>query len=122
MAKMGRPKKEIDQNQFEKLCQFFCTLDDIAGFFDCSQDTIERWCKETYDETFAEVYKKRSGIGRISLRRWQYQAAERGNTAMLIWLGKQHLNQKDKTEIGGDELRPIVLKYNLDDCDDEKPE
>ena len=29
----------------------------------------------------------------------QWKAAERGNTSMLIWLGKQILGQSDKQEI-----------------------
>ena len=58
MAKMGRPRKEIDQDQFKKMCGLQCTLAEIAGFFDCSEDTIERWCKKTFHTTFAEAFKK----------------------------------------------------------------
>jgi hypothetical protein len=94
MATMGRPKKEIDQTQFENLCGLQCTLNEIASFFQCSEDTIERWCKRTYDETFAETYKKHSGQGKISLRRSQFRLAET-NASMAIWLGKQYLHQKD---------------------------
>ena len=28
----------------------------------------------------------------------QWQAAEGGNTSILIWLGKQYIGQKDKAE------------------------
>lgn len=99
MAKMGRPRKSIDKESFEKLCGLFCTLEDIAAFFNCSEDTIERWCKRTYKETFADVYKKRSSAGRTSLRRWQFQAAEKGNTSMLIFLGKNYLGQADNVHV-----------------------
>ena len=54
---MGRPRIEIDQKQFESLCGLQCTLAEIASFFQCSEDTIERWCKRTYDITFADAYK-----------------------------------------------------------------
>ncbi len=93
--KGGRPRKEIDKKMFESLCGMFCTLDDIADFFDCSQDTIERWCKRTYDEGFADTYKRKSSAGRRSLRRWQFEAASKGNTSMLIFLGKNYLGQAD---------------------------
>lgn len=99
---MGRPRKEINLDQFEQLCQLQCTLDEIAGFFHVSKDTIERRIAEHYvDEdgnprTFADVRKEYSAGGLISLRREQYASAvQRGNTAMLIWLGKQHLGQLD---------------------------
>ena len=98
MAKMGRPKKEINQETFEKLCGIMCTLEEIAGVFNCSEDTIERWCKETYKETFAETSKRLQGTGKSSLRRMQFKLAER-SAAMAIWLGKQYLGQKDTVEI-----------------------
>lgn len=91
---MGRPQKEIDQKQFENLCGLQCTLAEIANFFDCSEDTIERWCKRTYSDSFAESFKKHSGKGKISLRRAQFRLAEK-NAAMAIFLGKQYLHQKD---------------------------
>ena len=122
--RMGRPKIEIDQEEFEKLCGLFCTLEDIAAFFNCSPDTIERWCKRTYKETFADIYKKKSQIGRTSLRRWQMQAAAKGNTSMLIFLGKNYLGQCDtiRTESKADgKLADLIdgLKEPLDDIYEE---
>jgi hypothetical protein len=40
-------------------------------------------------------------VGRMSLRRKQWKAAEDGNTTMLVWLGKQYLGQSDKSEVTG---------------------
>lgn len=96
--KIGRPLKEIDKAQFEKLCNLQCTLLEIAGFFNCSDDTIERWCKRTYKTNFAECFKTFSQGGKISLRRTQFKLAER-SAAMAIFLGKQYLGQTDKTEM-----------------------
>jgi len=92
---MGRPKIEINWEEFDKLCGLLCTLEDIAGYFNCSEDTIERRCKEELGETFAEDYKQRCSKGRVSIRRQQMRVAMDGNPAMLIWLGKQHLGQKE---------------------------
>ena len=90
----GRPRKEIDNKIFENLCGLQCTLEEIAGAFDCSPDTIERWCKREYNEPFAEVYKKHSAKGKTSLRRTQFKLAEK-SAAMAIFLGKNYLGQKD---------------------------
>lgn len=98
MARTGRPKIQIDKDQFEKLCAIMCTLDDIAGFFDCSPDTIENWSKRTYQTTFSDIYKKKSSMGKVSLRRKQYEVALGGNVSMLIWLGKQQLGQRDNLD------------------------
>lgn len=95
---MARPVKEINKEQFESLCNLQCTIEEIAGFFKCNKDTINAWCKRTYNEGFSETYKKYSQNGKISLRRYQYRLAEK-NASMAIWLGKQWLGQTDKQEV-----------------------
>jgi len=118
MAKMGRPQKEIDQKQFEKLCGLQCPLHEIASWFECSEDTIERWCKRTYSMTFADAYKIHSAQGKISLRRFQFKQAER-STAMAIWLGKQWLDQKEQMVIDAN-IKPEVIKEIEDMVFDEE--
>ena len=96
MAKMGRPQKEINKDQFEELCKMQCTLDEIAGFFKCSPDTIQRFCEREYNDTFANTHIKYAQEGKISLRRAQLKSALAGNVTMQIWLGRQLLGQTDK--------------------------
>lgn len=109
MARTGRPKKEIDAEQFKGLCNIQCTLPEIAGWFKCSEDTIERWCKRELKQTFAEAYKMYSVGGKISLRRSQFRMAE-SNVTMAIWLGKQYLGQKDVIEQVTDSESIDILK------------
>lgn len=112
MAKMGRPPIEINKEMFEKLCSIQCTEEEIAGVFDCSIDTINRWCKKTYDTTFADIYKKKSASGKMSLRRWQFDTAKRGNATMQIWLGRQYLGQTDKREYEDTGDRNITINVS----------
>lgn len=95
--KGGRPRKEIDKDFFENLCGLQCTKEEVASFFDCSEDTIERFCKREYGESFAVVFSKKRERGKISLRRTQWKLAEKSAT-MAIFLGKQYLDQSDKIE------------------------
>ena len=95
---MARPNIPIDKEQFEKLCGLQCTKEEIASYFNCSEDTIERWCGKTYGESFAVVFKQKRATGRISLRRAQFRMAEK-NPVMAIWLGKQYLGQTEKQEV-----------------------
>lgn len=97
MAKTGRPRKEIDQNQFESLCGLQCTLEEICGWFGITDKTLNSWCKKTYNKTFSDVFKEKRSTGKISLRRHQWRLAEK-NANMAIWLGKQYLGQKDQVE------------------------
>ena len=97
MARTGRPRKEINQKLFENLCGIQCTEVEICAALECSEDTLNRWCKRTYKATFAETYKSKSQMGKSSLRRMQFKLAEK-SASMAIWLGKQYLGQKDQVE------------------------
>lgn len=103
---MGRPQKKIDSSVVQKLAMIMCTMNEIASVVGCSVDTLER--------RFADIIKEGQNKGKTSLRRWQYQAAEKGNTAMLIWLGKQHLGQSEKQEQIINTTKPIVLAYSAE--------
>jgi hypothetical protein len=102
---MGRPKKDIDVVQLEKLAALGCTTKEIAAFFEVSVDTIDR--------RFADKLAKGREMLKIKLRRIQMQIAERGSAAMAIFLGKNLLDQVDKIEHSGDDSNPITLNYKL---------
>lgn len=89
--KGGRPKKELDERQIRELARIHCTMEEIAAVMGCSVDTLER--------RFADTIKEERNFGKSSLRRWQFKAASGGNSALLIWLGKQYLGQRDKEDI-----------------------
>lgn len=113
MSKMGRPRKEINQKEFEKLCGLQCTKEEIASFFEMNMDTLESRIKEIYGQTFSEVFRQKKGIGKISLRRKQWRIADK-SASMAIFLGKNLLGQKDKQEIDQTHNGAITLAYNLD--------
>lgn len=98
---MARPLKEIDKNEFEKLCGLQCTKEEICAFFDLTDKTLENWCKRTYKAGFSEVFRQKRGLGKISLRRAQFKLAKK-NASMAIFLGKQYLGQRDQpdTDVG----------------------
>lgn len=96
-AKRGRPPKELDKKQFEKLCALQATLEEIAGFFDCDENTVNAWCNRVYNADFSVVFKSKSAQGKLSLRRTQFKLAEK-SAAMAIFLGKNMLGQTDKIE------------------------
>ena len=93
---MARPRKEINKDYFENLCWLQCTKEEISRFFSCSEDTIERWCKREYKQGFADVYKKHSAGGKISLRRAMLKTAvEKENPTMQIWLSRNWLGMSE---------------------------
>lgn len=153
----GRPEIPIDWESFDKLCALQCTEEEIASFFKCSIDTICRRCHEKHGVSFAEYRGQKSGEGKISLRRIQYQTAtgtparppvyarnaqgalERDrkgnpivldpgapekapNPTMLIWLGKQYLNQSDREDIKVEstERRHVTIQWTVKTAEGEK--
>lgn len=105
---MARPRKEIDQKQFENLCGLQCTLEEICGWFDVTDKTLDGWCKRTYHASFSEVFKQKRGAGKISLRRSQWRLAEK-NATMAIFLGKQFLGQRDSVDVAVTDAKGIAL-------------
>ena len=102
---MARPKKyNIDTEQVEKLASFGCTNIEIGSFFGCSPDLLEK--------SYSEFLTKGRDKGKIRLRQLQWKAAEAGSHTMLIWLGKQILNQSDKKEL---ELTKPISEINFDE-------
>ena len=96
--KGGRPKKyDIDPEEVFKLASYGCTNTEIADFFGCSKDLISK----SYS---TNVLKGRTDLKK-RLRKAQIDSACAGNPTMLIWLGKQMLNQTDRQEI--EHIRPI---------------
>ena len=98
---------KIDRKQFEQLCQMQCTETEIMAWFDVSKPTLVSWCKENYGTDFLTIYEQKKQGGRIALRRYQLQQAEK-NPTMAIWLGKQYLNQKDNVEVEHDMKNGIL--------------
>lgn len=119
--KGGRPPKEIDQNQFENLCQMQCTNDEICAWFNVTDKTLSNWCKRTYGKSFSDVYTEKRKLGHISLRRAQFQLAKK-SAAMGIWLGKQYLGQKDVIEqnVNSASQIEIIAKEIMGDEDEPK--
>lgn len=86
---MARPKKEIDYALAEKLSAIMCSQEEIANILEVSVRTLQR------DAEFCRVFKKGQDKGKMGLKRKQFEVANKGNTAMLIWLGKNYLGQKE---------------------------
>ena len=101
MSQRGRPRVEIEKRTFEKLCGLHCTKEEIADFFECDADTLNAWCKREYKKNFSVVFREKRAHGNISLRRKQWDLAEK-SPAMAIFLGKQYLGQSDKVEVTED--------------------
>ena len=98
--KGGAPKKAIDYDMLDKLCAIMCTGEECAEMLGIDYDTLNNRLKEDVSVGFSDYFKRKSTKGKVSLRRSQFLAATEDNSVpMMIWLGKQHLGQTDKSLI-----------------------
>jgi hypothetical protein len=105
----GRPPKEINLDLVQDLARIHCTDAEIANICKVSQETFTR---RKRDPAFAELLEQARDEGKASLRRLQWQAAQNGNSALLIFLGKNILRQRDKTveeerDVAADKAREL---------------
>ena len=96
---MGRPKIQIDWDQLDKLCHIQATKEEIVNFLEVSIDILDARIKEKHSVSFSTYYNQKASGGKMSLRRKQFTTATGGNVTMLIWLGKQYLDQADKKDL-----------------------
>lgn len=82
--------------ELQKLAAVGSPPSELARFFGVSEGWIVQQLKQ--DGPPKDVYEAADSDGVLALRLAQQQAALSGDTAMLKWLGKQRLGQKDKTE------------------------
>ncbi len=104
-----RPDRQakIDMKVVEGMAGVGATNCEIADFLAVSEALIRKRCD-------AILTKSRSGL-KMRLRKAQINAALGGNPAMLIWLGKQMLEQKDKSDLtsGDKPLLPQLISVRL---------
>ena len=94
--KNGPPLKKIDYKTLDKLCNIHCTGEECAAILGIDYDTLNNRLGDDGHVGFSEYFKKKSANGKASLRRKQIEVALSGNTTMLVWMGKQQLDQKDQ--------------------------
>lgn len=104
---MGRKKIIIDDKKFDVAIGLPLIKADICSLVgDPSEDTLERYCKQRFKLTFAEVQNQKRQNFKKNILAKQYQLALSGDRTMLIWLGKNYCGQKDKfEELDEEELR-----------------
>lgn len=135
----GRPRKTFDLGAIEGLGAIMATQEEMAAVLRCSVDTIQDRLRT--DDDFSGVYKKGQSTAKLSLRRAQKHKAlgrparaeelnEEGrvvrpaeeeiapNPTMMIWLGKQWLDQRDRQDIvttqQHEEFRSAYVRAGVD--------
>lgn len=105
MATRGRPKLKLSAEQLARV--------ESMAVAQCRDLTIARSlgiAEETFRRNFGELCAQKRAAGKAALLQAQYSAAISGNPTMLIWCGKQHLQQSDRQDLtSGGERMPTLF-------------
>jgi|SRR6188768_217523 len=95
--KLGRPPVEINWKIVEALLEAGCSGMEIAPYFDISDFQLYRRIEEEYGVPAGDFIAQRKHKGNSLLRKKQHDKALEGpgDNSLLIWLGKNRLDQRD---------------------------
>ena len=90
----------IDWDIVDSLIEAGCDGTHVASYYGIHPDTLYNRCKEEKNLDFSayKAEKRSNGDVKLFVAQFNKAIAEKDNT-MLIFLGKNRLGQKDKTEV-----------------------
>jgi hypothetical protein len=95
---MGRKKINIDWDKVDSYLKAQCSGPGIAAILGVHENTLYNRCLIDKNVDFGAYAAIKKGEGREILRAKQFKTAMDGDKTMLIWLGKQYLEQSDKID------------------------
>jgi len=111
----GRPKVLLENIEFDG----WQMLDELIVFGSevyCADklrmnvDTLAARIKEKYGLSFSEYKDKKRESVKFDLLKKQYEVAMTGSVPMLIWLGKQYLDQNDNEKPITEKAIKVVIE------------
>ena len=110
----GRPKIVVDLEILKNLASIGCPDYEIASVLNISARTLKR--------NYAEIVDQFREKGKASLRKKMWdKAIKKDNTNMQIWLSKNYLGMKDRTQTESiTEPLPLIIDAKAEDVQEEK--
>ena len=107
----GRPKIYLDLEILKNLASIGCPDYEIAGVMGVSARTLQR--------NYAEIIDQYKEKGKASLRKKMWdKAVKKDNTNMQIWLSKNYLGMKDRTQTETiQEPLPLIIDAKVEDVE-----
>ena len=108
----GRPKIIVDTEILKNLASISCPDYEIASVLNVSARTLKR--------NYAEIIDQFREKGKASLRKKMWdKAVKKDNTMMQIWLSKNYLGMKDRTQTETiTEPLPLIIEAKAEEVKD----
>jgi|SRR5690606_40089665 len=96
-------------DQLKRLARAQCSVAEILQSLGTTKPELDLICRNTFKQSFDEIYDAAKGEGKTLIKLAQYEEAiNHGNTEMLKLLGKEVLGQGVK-EYGDGEIQHVIL-------------
>jgi len=95
---LGRPRAPINWEEVDKLLIYGSSGVQVAAFLGIDRVTLYDRCVKDRGVDYTTYSTEKRQKGNSLLLGKQFQAAMGGNTTMLIWLGKQRLDQSEQPQ------------------------
>jgi hypothetical protein len=95
---MARPKVQIDWDRVGQMLEAGCSGVGIAGVLGIDEATLRKRCPKDLKISFSEFAQQKKAKGDDLLRLKQFDMAMKGDKTLLIWLGKQRLEQAERQD------------------------
>ena len=107
----GRPRIVVDIEILKNLASIGCPDYEIASVLNISAKTLKR--------NYADIVEQFKEKGKASLRKKMWdKAVKKDNTHMQIWLSKNYLGMKDRTQTETIvEPLPLIIDAKADEVD-----
>ena len=119
----SKPMTDVDYERAKGAAAVMATATEIAMMLGMDKATLDIRLKERGYDNFTDFKRQHRMIGKVSLRRAQFaKALHDRNSALLIWLGKQYLDQKDQSSVNHSSddgsMTPAGNTYDLGNVSD----
>ena len=107
----GKPKIVVDIEILKNLASIGCPDYEIASVLNISAKTLKR--------NYADIVEQFKEKGKASLRKKMWdKAVKKDNTNMQIWLSKNYLGMKDRTQTESIvEPLPLIIDAKAEEID-----
>ncbi len=96
---MARPATKINWDLVDEYLEAGCEGVEVAAMLGIHAETLYDRCQADHNVGFSVYRASKRAKGDAIIRKVQFDIAQNGDKAMLIWLGKNRLGQAEKQEV-----------------------
>jgi hypothetical protein len=107
---MARPKAKIEWDRVGQMLEAGCSGVGIAGVLGIDEATLRKRCLKDLKISFSEFSQQKKAKGDDLIRLKQFDLAMKGDKTLLIWLGKQRLEQAERQDQKHEHSGGVVIE------------